>query len=58
MEVSDNPDLPIASLLFPYLKVFINPILQAEEIMEAIQSLPESNLSATVKNLYLNILNS
>jgi hypothetical protein len=50
---SDFPLGPTASLLDPNLNAVYKVTLDAESIILAIQSLPESNLSATCKNLSL-----
>jgi len=51
--VSLSPETPIASLLEAYLKAIVRENLVPDIIIEAIQSLPLNNLSATFKNLYL-----
>lgn len=54
--MSDFPESPIANLFEPYLRVSNKAPLVADIIIEAIQILPESSLSATFKNLYLRFL--
>jgi len=53
MGVSLRPVGPIASLLLAYLTAISKEYFVEVIIIDAIHSLPESNLSATFKNLSL-----